>query len=73
MGPAQKNSICFDLLKNFSNDFELVRFKDGLPVLEKNQLKYGCEGFEVRNDFPYVNFLIFETKFELKFEEDSRD
>jgi hypothetical protein len=24
MGPTQKNSICFDLFKNFSNDFELI-------------------------------------------------
>jgi hypothetical protein len=53
MGPTQKNSICFDLFKNFSNDFQLIQFKDGLPVL-KNQIKYGCEGFEVRNNFPYI-------------------
>jgi hypothetical protein len=24
MGLAQKNSICFDLFKNFSNGFELI-------------------------------------------------
>jgi hypothetical protein len=41
MGPAQKNSIHFDLFKNFSNGFELIRFKDVLP--EKIQIKYGCE------------------------------
>jgi hypothetical protein len=73
MGPAQKNSICFDLFKNFSNDFELIQLKDGLPLLKKIQIKYGCEGFDVRNNFPYINFLIFETEFELKIGEDSRD
>jgi hypothetical protein len=43
-----------------------------LPELEKLQIKYGCEGFEVRNNFPYRNFLRFEMDFELKNKEDSR-
>jgi hypothetical protein len=72
MGPTQKNSIRFDLFKKNSNNFELIQFKYGLPVLKKFQIKYGCEGFDVRNNFPYINFLIFETKFELKIGKDSR-
>jgi hypothetical protein len=43
-----------------------------LPKLEKFQIKYGYEVFESRNNFPYRNFLIFETEVELKSEEDSR-
>jgi hypothetical protein len=43
-----------------------------LPKLEKIQIKYGYEVFESRNNFPYRNFLIFETEVELKSEEDSR-
>jgi hypothetical protein len=51
-GPDQKNSICFDLFKNFSTDFELIRSKDGLLLLKKFQMKYVCELFEIRNNFP---------------------
>jgi hypothetical protein len=29
-------------------------------------MKYGCEGFDVRNNVCYGNFLIFEMDFELK-------
>jgi hypothetical protein len=73
MGPTQKNSFCFDLFIKISNGFELIPFKGGLSVLEKFQIKYVCEGFEVRNNFPYINFLISETKFELKIREGSKD
>jgi hypothetical protein len=55
-GPDQKNSIYFDLFKNFSTDFELIRSKDGLLLLKKIQMKYVCELFEIRNNFPYMNF-----------------
>jgi hypothetical protein len=41
-------------------------FKIHLPELESFQVKYGFEGFEVRNNFPYRNFLRFEVEFELK-------
>jgi hypothetical protein len=50
----------------------LIRSKEGLPELKQIQVKYGCEGFEVRNTFPYRNVLIFEMDFELKFKKASR-
>jgi hypothetical protein len=50
-GLARKNSIYFDLFKNFSNSSKLIRFKDGLPLLKKIQVKYGCELFKIRNNF----------------------
>jgi hypothetical protein len=30
-------------------------------------MKYGCEVFKIRNNFPYENFSGFEMDFELKF------
>jgi hypothetical protein len=42
-------------------------------LLENFQIKYEIEGFEEGNNFPYINFLIFETEFELKIGEGSRD
>jgi hypothetical protein len=35
-------------------------------------MKYGCEGFEIRNNFPYRNYSRFEMYFELKIMEASR-
>jgi hypothetical protein len=67
--PARSNSGVFHLFKNFLNDFELIRFKDGLPVLKIFQIKYGCELFEIRNNFSYMNFSKFRIEFELKIEE----
>jgi hypothetical protein len=43
----------------------------GLSELENFQIKYGFEGFEIRNNFPYRNFSRFEKDFELKFEKAS--
>jgi hypothetical protein len=50
----------------------LIRSKEGLPELKQIQVKYGCEGFEVRNTFAYRNVLIFGMDFELKFKKASR-
>jgi hypothetical protein len=50
----------------------LIQSKYGLPELKKFQIKYSFEVFEIRNNFPYRNFLIFKMDFELKFMEDSR-
>jgi hypothetical protein len=36
------------------------------PELEFFEIKYGCEGIKVRNDFPYWNFSKFSIEFELK-------
>jgi hypothetical protein len=37
----------------------------------KFEIKYGFEGIDERNNFPYRNFSRFETEFELKFRETS--
>jgi hypothetical protein len=44
----------------------LIQSKDGLTKLKRFQIKYGCEGFEVRNNLPYRNFSKFGVEFELK-------
>jgi hypothetical protein len=43
-----------------------------LPSSKKIEIKYGFEGFNERNNFPYRNVLIFEMYFELKIRESSR-
>jgi hypothetical protein len=40
-----------------------------LTELEIFQIKYGCEGFRVRNNFPYMYFSKFGIEFELKIRE----
>jgi hypothetical protein len=39
--------------------------------IKKIGIKYGCEGFDVRNNFPHRNFLGFLMDFELKIREAS--
>jgi uncharacterized protein YfbU (UPF0304 family) len=39
---------------------------------QKISIHYGFEGFEIRNNFPYRNFIRFKVKFELKFRETKR-
>jgi hypothetical protein len=36
------------------------------------EIKHGCEGFDVRNTFPYRNVSIFKMDFELKIRGASR-
>jgi hypothetical protein len=36
------------------------------PRSKKFEIKYGCEGFEERNNFPHRNFFIFQMDLELK-------
>jgi hypothetical protein len=38
-------------------------------MLKKIEIKYGCEGFEERNNFLHRKFFIFKMDFELKFGE----
>jgi hypothetical protein len=38
-------------------------------ILKKFQIKYGWKELEIRNNYPYINFFIFEMEFELKFRE----
>jgi hypothetical protein len=40
--------------------------KGVLTKLKKIQIKYGFEEFEIRNNFPYWNFLKFGVGFELE-------
>jgi hypothetical protein len=40
--------------------------KKNLPKLKKFEIKYGVEGFDKRNNFPYINFFKSEVYFELK-------
>jgi hypothetical protein len=46
-------------------------FKHDFPWLQKFETKYGWKVFEIRNNFPYRDFLRFEMDFELKFRESS--
>jgi hypothetical protein len=71
VGLAQRK-VPLLFLQKISNQFELIRFNSGLPEFIKFQINYGCEGFEVRNNFPYRNFLILKNNFGLKFKEFSR-
>jgi hypothetical protein len=59
----------FQKFKPSSNCLKLERLKWCLPHLEKFQIKYGHEGFEVRNNFPYWNVSKFRIEFELKIKE----
>jgi hypothetical protein len=50
----------------------LIPSKDGLPLLETFQIKYGLVGNYIRNNFPYWNFSKFGIEFELKNQGSSR-
>ncbi len=47
----------------------LIRFKQDLPELRKFEIKYEWKVFNIRNNFPYKEFLRFKMDFELKFRE----
>jgi hypothetical protein len=44
----------------FLTESNLIHLKRSIPKLENFGIKYDCEGFKVRNNFPYRNFFIFE-------------
>jgi hypothetical protein len=46
----------FLFIRIVSKILELNQLKDELPMLQKLQINYVFEVFEVRNDFPYCNF-----------------
>jgi hypothetical protein len=48
---------------------KLVRIKTRLPELENFKIKYVCEVFDKRNNFPASNFLRFRMDFELTISE----
>jgi hypothetical protein len=53
----QTNSNQIQILSNFN------RSKKDLPWLKKIEVKYGCEGFEERNNFLHRNFSRLEMDF----------
>jgi hypothetical protein len=44
----------------------LIQSKDELLEFENFQIKYSFEGFEIRNNFPYLIFSKFGVGFELE-------
>jgi hypothetical protein len=54
----------FKLIQKFPN-FNQTQFnpKWTFPNSKKFELKYGIEGFELRNNFPYWNFSELEKEF----------
>jgi hypothetical protein len=65
-GLGLMNSRLFDLFSIISNGIDLIRSTEVLPHFKKNQIKYGFEAFEIRNNFPYWDFSSFGIEFELK-------
>jgi hypothetical protein len=55
--------IKFEIIQIRSN---LVQIKTSLPELENFKIKYCCEVFDKKNNFPYSNLLRFRMDFELK-------
>jgi hypothetical protein len=49
----------------------LFQSKQDLPALKIFEIKYGFDGFDVRNNVSYRNALRFEMDCELKIREDS--
>jgi hypothetical protein len=62
---VHSNEFKFNPVQNF------VQSKLDLPGLENFDIKFGCEVFDERDNFPYRNFSRFEIEFELKFREAS--
>jgi hypothetical protein len=48
---------------------KLAGSKDTFPKIF--EIKYGWKEFEIRINFPYMNFSKFQKEFELKFRENS--
>jgi hypothetical protein len=63
-GPVRSEQWHFLILRNSSNEFELVRLKDEHPLLENFQIEYEFEGLEKRKNFLHRNFYRFELDFE---------
>jgi hypothetical protein len=45
----------------------------GLPKLKQFQIKYGFEGYEIRNNFSYRKVSKFRMEFELKIRDGFRN
>jgi hypothetical protein len=68
-GLSPVNSAFFELNRILSKGLELIQLKMTFQCSNKFQIKYGCEGFQQRNNFLHRNFFIFKMDFELKFGE----
>jgi hypothetical protein len=64
--------IRFENLNIVQTVSNLNWLKRCLPKFKKFQIKYGCQGIKIRNNFTYRNFSIFEKYSELKFKGASR-
>jgi hypothetical protein len=71
VGLARRTLPLLFIRKNFKLIL-IDSIKQWLPEFKNFQINHGCEGFEVRNNFSYMNFLILEKNFGLKFKEVSR-
>jgi uncharacterized protein YfbU (UPF0304 family) len=49
--------------KSIQTNSNLFQFKQDLPEVKIFERKYGFEGFDEWNNFPYINFLRFEMDF----------
>jgi hypothetical protein len=72
-GLQYRAAVKFDSKFNFQSDSNYIqicsnfdRSKKEFPELEQFEIKYGCEGFEERNNFLHSNFYRFEMDVELK-------
>jgi hypothetical protein len=75
MGPGysagwrSNESKWIQTVSNQSNLFKRHSIQTGPSSACNIEIKYGFEGFDVRNNFTYRNILRFELDFELKFRE----
>jgi hypothetical protein len=65
-GSGLKRTVPALIYSKKSKRLELIQSKVVLPVLQKFQIKYGIEYFEIRNTFSYWKFSNFGIEFELK-------
>jgi hypothetical protein len=72
VGSAHKNSNLFDLFKGIPKRSDLISIKRCTFRTQNFQIKFGCEGIQIRNNFPYLNVSRFGIEFELKFREGCR-
>jgi hypothetical protein len=70
--PLNQFELFQTISKSNSISFKLDLIQTGHSPAPKITIKYGCEGFDVRNNFPYRTVFRFEMDFELKIREASR-
>jgi hypothetical protein len=55
----------------YSNEVKFILIQKRSFQAPKVEIRYGWEGFEIGNNFPYRKFLRFKMSFELKIREAS--